>query len=73
MDSINAFVGLDVHKETISVAVADSRRDGEVRFWGTIPNTSPIFRRLLRSWPIGTDALGLLMRQGHVATRYIAN
>jgi transposase len=40
MDSINAFVGLDVHKETISVAVADSGRDGEVRFWGTIPNTT---------------------------------
>ena len=30
------FVGLDVHAETIAVAVVEP--DGEVRFLGTIPN-----------------------------------
>lgn len=35
----DAFIGLDVHKETIAVAIADSGRDGEVRYWGTMPNT----------------------------------
>lgn len=34
-----AFIGLDVHKETIAVAIADSGRNGELRYWGTMPNT----------------------------------
>src|SRR5271166_1886457 len=34
-----AYVGLDVHKATISVTVAEDGRNGDVRFIGTIPNT----------------------------------
>lgn len=34
----DAFVGLDVHKDSISVAVAKSGREGEVRMIGTIQN-----------------------------------
>lgn len=40
------FVGLDVHAETVAVAVADS--DGEVRSLGTIPNRAESIRRLVR-------------------------
>lgn len=32
------FIGLDVHKATISIAVANGDRGGEVRSWGKIPN-----------------------------------
>jgi transposase len=39
------FVGLDVHAETIAVAVAE--RSGEVRTLGTIPNTPEAVRRLI--------------------------
>lgn len=50
MDEFAAYVGLDVHKDSISVAIAEAGRDGEVRFWGSIPNVPDaievLFKRL---------------------------
>ena len=40
------FLGLDVHAETITVAVAE--KDGEVRFFGTITNSPEAVRKLVR-------------------------
>jgi transposase len=40
------FVGLDVHAETIAVAVAE--QDGEVRSLGIIPNREESIRKLVR-------------------------
>jgi transposase len=48
MDSLSAYVGLDVHKDSISAAIAEAGRDGEVRFWGSIPNTPESVEALVK-------------------------
>jgi hypothetical protein len=40
------FLGLDVHAETIAVAVAEA--DGQVRSLGIIPNREESLRKLVR-------------------------
>ena len=39
-ENIAAYIGLDVHKETLAVAIAAPERLGEVRYYGTINNAS---------------------------------
>jgi len=46
MKKLTRFVGMDVHAETIAVAVADG--SGEVRSMGIIPNRPEAVRRLLK-------------------------
>jgi transposase len=48
MEDVDAFVGLDVHKDTISVATAVATRDGEMRSWGSIPNERTAVDRMLK-------------------------
>ncbi len=40
MKQTRSFVGMDVHKATISISVAEDGRAGPVRFLGVIPNTA---------------------------------
>ena len=48
-DSTTKFIGLDVHSKTISVAIADEGRKGEVRHYGTIKNTVEALGKVIKS------------------------
>jgi transposase len=43
-----AFIGLDTHKLTIAVAIAEDGRDGEVRYYGQIANTPASILKLVK-------------------------
>jgi transposase len=49
------YLGLDVHADTIAVAVAEPGRRGEVRALGTIPNTADALGKVVRK--LGADGL----------------
>ena len=53
----STFIGLDVHKATISVAVARGERGGEVRHWGTVPHRADHVRRLVEKLEAGGGRL----------------
>ena len=53
-----SYIGLDVHKESIVVAVASGGLRGEVREFGRIANTATALDRLLRK--LGSD--GTILR-----------
>ena len=47
MKDITKYVGLDVFKEKIAVAIADEGREVP-RYWGVIPNTPEAIKKLMR-------------------------
>ena len=42
-----AFIGLDLQKYSIAVAIVEEGRHGEVRFYGSIPNTPGALTKLV--------------------------
>lgn len=48
MKQIRSFVGMDFHKTTISISVAEDGRSGPVRFLGVIPNTPEAVHKMVK-------------------------
>jgi len=48
MTDYDAYIGLDVHEDSVSVAVAEARRLGEVCLNGTIANEADMSSNLVR-------------------------
>lgn len=62
------YLGLDVHADTIAVAIAEPGHRGEVRSLGTIPNTGEALGKLVRK--LGVDGLEACYEAG--PTGYVA-
>jgi transposase len=58
MKTITLYIGLDVHKDSITLAIAESGRDGEIRLYGTITNDLHALEKVLAK-----------IRKAHLKTR----
>ena len=72
MKTVRSFVGMDVHKETISISVAEDGRNGPVRFMGVIPNTAEDVPRW-RSDSRGMGSSTFAMKRAVAGTESIAS
>lgn len=60
----STYIGMDVHKATISVAIAQGERGGEVRHWGTIPHRPDQIRKLVEELSGGGSRLHFCYEAG---------
>ena len=58
------FVGLDVHKATVAVAIAEGMRGGEVRQMGTFPHRSSDIAKLVVKLAKGGRCLSFCYEAG---------
>jgi len=74
-NSTTKFIGLDVHSKTISVAIADEGRKGEVRHYGTIENTTEAIDKVIKSLTADGNELRFIYEagpSGFALYRYLA-
>jgi transposase len=64
MEKTITYVGLDVHKDTIAVALAEAGLRGEVREHGKIPNTPAALKALMTKLAAGKNGLRFCYEAG---------
>jgi len=62
--STHKYVGLDVHKDTVTIAIADGRREGEVRLYGEVSNDLEAIDRVLRKLRADGSTLHVVYEAG---------
>ena len=67
------FIGLDIHKERISVAVAESGRSGAVEYLGEIANEPGAISKLCDRLRRPARRWRFVMRPDRAAMAFIAN
>ena len=58
------FVGLDVHKNSINVAIADEDRNGDVRYYGSIGGTFDDLDRVVKKLSFSSRELHFVYEAG---------
>jgi len=64
------FIGMDVHKNSIDIAIAESGRTGQVRHYGKINGTLAALKKLLVNWSAKVIVPISCMKPVHVDTRF---
>jgi len=73
MEQLTRFIGMDVHKDTIVVAVTTAGDGGKATPYGTFPNTVPALEKLVkRLRQAGSGPLKFCYEAGPAATEFIA-
>lgn len=67
------YVGLDVHKDTIAVALAEAGKRGELREYGKIANTPAALRTLAAKLAVMAGAFDFAMRPALAVTAFSAS
>lgn len=69
----DVYIGMDVHKTSITVAFADAGRDGEIRRYGEIANAPDAVAKLVKKIACGIGWRNMSTKQDHAATCCSAN